>query len=155
MYPDIDTSQLGVVPFDDELKRLYKHEQVMLTVLSIFSVISIIISLLGVFGLVLMEAQYRRREIALRRVNGATIANVQYMLVLQYLKVVAVSVLFAFPVGYIIVDRWLQTFAYKVPVYPGEFVVALLFVAGVTSLVVVATAWHTVRRNPVDVLKKY
>ncbi|MBQ7878113.1 MAG: FtsX-like permease family protein [Bacteroidaceae bacterium] len=155
IYPDIDTSQLGVVPFDNELKRLYKHEQVMLTVLSIFSVISIIISLLGVFGLVLMEVQYRRREIALRRVNGATIGDVLYMLVLQYLKVVAVSVLFAFPVGYIIVDRWLQTFAYKVPVYPGEFVVALLFVVGVTSLVVVATAWHTVRRNPVDVLKKY
>ncbi len=153
MYPMITPSDMYVAMYDDEIKMLYSSEQTMMMILTIFSFISIIISLLGVFGLVLLETQYRRREIALRRVNGATEGNVMYMLVVQYLKVVAIGFMFALPISYIIVKLWLQMFAYRVPIHWFVFVVAILLVASVTSFVVFVTAWRTVRSNPVDVLR--
>ena len=92
---------------EQELSSKYEHERKLNLLITIFSLISICISLMGVFGLVFFETQYRRREIAVRRVHGAKIGQILQMFVGQYAKMVLVAFLFAVPVSYLIMWRWL------------------------------------------------
>ena len=140
--------------FDDELGRQYEKESKLNRLITIFSIISICISLMGVFGLVFFETQYRRREIAVRRVHGAKISQILGMFVGQYAKMVLVAFLFAVPVSYLIMQRWLQGYAYHIPLYWWVFALALLIVLAVTSAIVLARSWRAAKENPVEALYK-
>jgi len=109
---------------------------------------------MGVFGLVFFETQYRRREIALRRVHGAQISEILRMFVMQYARMVGVAFLFAVPVSYLIMSRWLEGYAYHIPLYWWVFATALLIVLAVTSAIVLARSWKAARENPVNALYK-
>ena len=119
-----------------------------------FSLISILIALMGVFGLVFFETQYRRREIAVRRVHGAKIGQILGMFVGQYAKMVLVAFLFAVPVSALVMLRWLQGYAYHIPLYWWVFALALLIVLAVTSAIVLARSWRAAKENPVGALYK-
>lgn len=140
--------------FDKELGAEYEKEQELTTLITIFSVLSIVISLLGVFGLVYFETQYRRREIALRRVHGAQIREILQMFVVQYAKMVGIAFVVAAPISTLIMMRWLQTFAYHTPLHWWVFLIALAIVLAVTSAIVVARSWKAARENPVNALYK-
>ena len=140
--------------FDKELGAEYEKEQELTTLITIFSVLSIVISLLGVFGLVYFETQYRRREIALRRVHGAQIREILQMFVVQYAKMVGIAFVVATPISILIMMRWLQTFAYHTPLHWWVFLIALAIVLAVTSAIVVARSWKAARENPVNALYK-
>ena len=140
--------------FDKELGAEYRKEQELTTLITIFSVLSIVISLLGVFGLVYFETQYRRREIALRRVHGAQIREILQMFVVQYAKMVGIAFVVATPISILIMKRWLQTFAYHTPLHWWVFLIALAIVLAVTSTIVVARSWKAARENPVNALYK-
>ena len=106
------------------------------------------------FGLVYFETQYRRREIAVRRVHGAKISQILGMFVGQYVKMVLVAFLFAAPVSCLIMMRWLQTFAYHISLYWWVFLIALAIVLAVTSVIVVARAYRAAKEDPVNALYK-
>ena len=140
--------------FDEELGRQYEKERELNRLITIFALISICISLMGVFGLVFFETQYRRREIAVRRVHGAQISQVLGMFVGQYVKMVLVAFLFAAPVSYLIMSRWLEGFAYHISLYWWVFLIALAIVLAVTSAIVVARAYRAAKEDPVEALYK-
>ena len=140
--------------FDEQLGREYEKEQELTRLVTVFSLISILIALMGVFGLVFFETQYRRREIAVRRVHGAQISQVLGMFVGQYMKMVLIAFLFAAPVSYLIMSRWLEGFAYHIPLYWWVFALALLIVLAVTSAIVLARSWRAAKENPVEALYK-
>ena len=123
-------------------------------IITTVSVISIIISLLGVFGLVFFETEYRQKEIALRRVNGAFVGSILWLFSRRFLKVLFVCFVIAVPVATYFVSVWLQEFAYKTPMHLWVYVVALLVVALLTIVVVVLSAWRTANCNPIEVLNK-
>ncbi len=140
--------------FDEQLGREYEQEKELTRLISVFSIVAILIALMGVFGLVFFETQYRRREIALRRVHGAQISEILRMFVLQYARMVGVAFLFAVPVSYLIMSRWLEGYAYHIPLYWWVFALALLIVLIVTSAIVLARSWKAARENPVNALYK-
>ena len=140
--------------FDKELGAQYDKEQELTKLITIFSLLSIVISLLGVFGLVYFETQYRRREIALRRVHGAQISEILRMFVVQYAKMVLVAFVVALPISILIMMRWLQTFAYHTPLHWWVFLIALAIVLAVTSLIVLARSWRAAKEDPVNALYK-
>ncbi len=140
--------------FDEELGRQYEKERELNRLITIFALISICIALMGVFGLVFFETQYRRREIALRRVHGAQISEILRMFVMQYARMVLVAFLFAVPVSYLIMSRWLEGYAYHIPLYWWVFALALIIVLAVTSAIVLARSWKAARENPVNALYK-
>ncbi|MBR5498676.1 MAG: FtsX-like permease family protein, partial [Bacteroidales bacterium] len=113
----------------------------------------IIISLMGVFGLVMFETQYRRREIALRRVNGATVQEILAMFCSRFVKIVLVCFAVAAPVSWVIVDRYLATFAHRCPMYWWVFALALVAVLAVTIGVVVVRSWKAATADPANALK--
>ena len=149
-----DADKITIEFFDEELGRQYEKERELNRLITIFALISICISLMGVFGLVFFETQYRRREIAVRRVHGAQISQVLGMFVGQYVKMVLIAFLFAAPVSYLIMSRWLEGFAYHIPLYWWVFALALLIVLAVTSAIVLARSWKAARENPVEALYK-
>ena len=149
-----DAEKFSIEFFDEELGRQYEKERELNRLITIFALISICISLMGVFGLVFFETQYRRREIAVRRVHGAKISQILGMFVGQYARMVLVAFLFAVPVSCLIMQRWLEGYAYHIPLYWWVFALALLIVLAVTSAIVLARSWRAAKENPVEALYK-
>ena len=154
LAPKAKPEDIKVEFFDEQLGREYEKEKELTRLITVFSLISILIALMGVFGLVFFETQYRRREIALRRVHGAQISEILRMFVMQYARMVGVAFLFAVPVSYLIMSRWLEGYAYHIPLYWWVFALALLIVLAVTSAIVLARSWKAARENPVNALYK-
>lgn len=139
--------------FDKELGLNYKKESDLSLLISLFSLVSIIISLMGVFGLVLFETQYRRKEIGIRRVFGSSFREILIMFNLRFLRVVFGCFVLAVPVSYVIVDHWLNGFAYRTPIWWWVFAMALLVVSFITVATVTLRSWRAAAANPVDAIK--
>ena len=154
MDDSVSPEDIAVEFFDEALGRQYEKERELNRLITIFALISICIALMGVFGLVFFETQYRRREIAVRRVHGASIKSILGMFVGQYARMVGIAFLFAVPVSYLIMHRWLQGYAYHIPLHWWVFALALLIVLAITSTIVLARSWRTARENPVNSLYK-
>ena len=151
--PAADPEDIDVRFFDDSLQRHYLKEVRLSRFISLSTLLAIIISLMGVFGLVMFEAEYRRKEIGVRRVSGASVAGILAMFNARFVKIVLVCFLLAAPLSLYIVTRWLERFAYRVPVSGWIFVGALASVLAVTVAVVSLRSYGAASANPVDSLK--
>ena len=139
--------------FDDNINATYRKEKALSQLISLFTIVAIVISLMGVFGLVMFETQYRRREIALRRVNGATVQEILAMFCSRFVMIVLVCFAVAAPISWVIVDRYLATFAHRCPMYWWVFALALVAVLAVTIGVVVIRSWKAATADPANALK--
>ncbi|WFE84274.1 ABC transporter permease [Parabacteroides chongii] len=151
---DIDPSYPYDIEFYDEIfNELYHKEENLRSLITVFSILAIIISLVGVFGLVVFETQYRRKEIGVRKVHGATNMEILEMLNRSYIYIVLVCFALAVPVGYYGIKKWLESFAYKTPMYWWVYLLALLIVLVITVGTVTFQSWRASNANPVDSLK--
>ncbi len=153
MVPSLDPAMIEARLFDSELEAQYRKEQRLSTLITVFSALSILISMMGVFGLVLFETQYRRKEIGIRRVNGASVGGILRMFNMQFLRVVAVCAVVAVPVSWYLVDRWLSTFAYRMPMHWWIFASAVVIVAIITVLTVTVRSRAAANENPVNAIQ--
>ncbi len=137
----------------DVVKTQYAHDRKIATVYSVFAFIAIVVSCMGLFGISLFDIRRRYREIAIRKVNGASLHDLYWLLGGRYLKVLLVSFAVAVPFAWVILYKYTEDFVLKAPLSPWIFVVALLLVA-VISL---GTLWWQVNKaariNPADVMK--
>jgi putative ABC transport system permease protein len=150
--------QMRDVPFsyyfyDESLKAQYSAEQRMETIFKYFSFLAILIASLGLFGLASFSAEQRTKEIGIRKVLGATVSDITMILSREFVMLVVVSNVLAWPVSYYVMNKWLQSFAYRVDVSWWVFVVA-----GATALVValLTVSWQAIRAalaNPVESLR--
>ncbi len=101
---------------DEDFNNTYRAEQRMGHISITFSILAIIIACLGLFGLVTYAAEQRVREIGIRKVLGATVSSIVNLLSLDFLKLVLISSLIAFPVSYYCMYLWLQDFAYRISI---------------------------------------
>ncbi len=150
---DFSPDEWEIYFFDENINWTYRKEESLSQLISLFTLIAIIISLMGVFGLVMFETQYRRREIALRRVNGATVGEILAMFCSRFVKIVLICFAVAAPIGWVIVDRYLATFAHRCPMYWWVFALALVAVLAVTIGVVVIRSWKAATADPANALK--
>jgi ABC-type antimicrobial peptide transport system permease subunit len=109
---------------DLEYANLYRSEQVVSKLASIFAFLAIAISCLGLFGLATFSAAQRTKEIGVRKVLGASIPDIATMLSANFLKPVTIAMLIAFPVAWYAMDSWLQGFAYKIDIEWWMFAIA-------------------------------
>ena len=116
--------------------------------------LSILISVIGVFGLVLFETRYRRKEIGIRRVHGSSVGSILGMFNIMYLRIVAICSLVAVPVSYLVIDRWMQQFPYRATMAVWVYLLAIAIVALITIVTVTARAYKAVNDNPVDAINK-
>lgn len=139
--------------FDSVLNNLYEKETKLSRLITLFSLIAIFISIVGVFGLVVFDSQYRKKEIGIRKVLGSTTEAILVMFNKTYIKILAICFVIAAPVSYYMVDRWLENFAYKTPMQGWVFAAAFLAVAFITMLTVTFQNWRAANENPVDSIK--
>ncbi len=139
--------------FRDDFEKQYIQTRRQAVLLSIFTVLSVIISLMGVFGIVLFEMQHRRREIAIRRILGATTLGMLWMLNSRYAKIVVTCFVVAAPVAWYIIGEWQKDFAQQAPIGWWIYLLALLLVLGITLGLVTQRCWKAANENPANVVK--
>lgn len=137
----------------NDLDQLYRAEYGFGAVVLVLAVLAIFIACLGLFGMASFMAQRRTKEIGIRKVFGATVTSVTCIQIREYIILVGIGSIIAWPVAYYLVSRWLENFAYRTEVSPWIFFVSTV---GALSLTVVTVIWQSVRAalaNPVDALR--
>lgn len=135
------------------LNNLYQKEQTLGKLISLFGIMAILISIVGVFGLVLFETQYRQKEIGIRKINGATTGQILLMFNKTYIRIVSVCFIISIPIAWMGTQQWLENFAYKTPLHLWVFIVAFLIILSVTIGTVTFRNWQAANENPVNSVK--
>jgi ABC-type antimicrobial peptide transport system permease subunit len=138
---------------DASYQRQYAAEKLVASLSGYFTGLAILISCLGLFGLTAFTAERRRKEIGIRKVLGATAANVVWMLSLDFLKLVLIAVCIAFPLSAWLMENWLDDFAYRVSIGATVFLGAGAAILVITLLTISFQALKAAWTNPVKSLK--
>ncbi len=152
---EVPTIRLNYEFAEERLLNEYIKEINELSMFATFSALAIFIACLGLFGLASFTAERRTKEIGIRKVFGAEVWQIVRMLVFQFSKPVLIANIIAWPVAYIAMSRWLESFVYRID---DMVIIALCLVAGFTALLI---AWATVagnsyavaRQNPIKALR--
>lgn len=139
--------------YDELFNQMYHKESDLRSMVTLFSLLAIVLSMVGVFGLVVFDTQYKRKEIAIRKVHGSTILQILERLNKQYIYIVSVCFIIASPISYGLIVKWLENFAYKIPIYWWVYFVALFVVLTTTVVIVTFQSWRAANANPVDCIK--
>ena len=148
--PNSDPEKVEVKFFDNELELVYQREDKLSTLVTLFSFLSIVISIIGVFGLVLFETQYRRREIGIRRVHGASVGEILSLFNRKYLYIVAICSAVAIPVSYYIIDQWMQQYVYRTPMSWWVYALAVAIILAITVVTVTMRSVKAATENPTE-----
>ena len=151
--PRREPHMITVSHLDKRIEDMYQSEQSLGKLITIASFVALLIAIIGIIGLVFFETQFICKEIAVRRVNGATVGSILKMINKKYLIMAAASFVIAAPVAYWLMTAWRKGFAYQAPVPVWLFLVALLAVAAITLAVVTLQSWRAANANPVESLK--
>ena len=150
--PTREPDQVAVHHLDEWIENMYQSEQSLGKLITIASLVALLISIIGIIGLVFFETQFIRKEIAVRRVNGATVGGILKMINKKYLIMAGTSFVIAAPVAYWLMTSWRKGFAYQAPVPVWIFLVALIAVAAITLAVVTLQSWRAASANPIESL---
>ena len=151
--PSREPDQVEVRHLDEWIENMYQSEQSLGKLITIASFVALLIAIIGIIGLVFFETQFIRKEIAVRRVNGATVGSILQMINKKYLIMAGASFVIAAPIAYYLMTAWRKGFAYQAPVPVWIFIVALIAVAAITLAVVTLQSWRAANANPVESLK--
>jgi len=121
---------------DEAINNFYEQEQHLSLLYKIFAGIAIFISCLGLYGLVSFMAAQRTKEVGIRKVLGASVANIIYLFSKEFTLLIIIAFAVAVPVAYYLMSQWLDNFVFRIHMGPGVFVLAI-----VASVIV---AWLTV-----------
>lgn len=146
------------VPFeysflDDEVRKQYESEIVLSRIINSFTLIAIFISCLGLLGLTSFNAEQRKKEIGIRKIMGASVFELTASLSHDFLKLVIAAIIFATPVAYYAIHKWLDSFAYKTNLSWWIFALAGLLALAIALLTVSWQSWRAATRNPVEALR--
>ncbi len=138
---------------DDSIQALYESERRMARLLTVFTVLAIGIACLGLFGLAALTAEFRTKEMGIRRVLGASTTRIVQILSADFLKMVVLAVAIAIPIAWYGLERWLTEFAVRIELAWTMPLAVAALVTGVAWATVASQAWKTAGRNPVDSLR--
>ncbi len=139
--------------YDDELAKLYKREEITRNIIISFALLTIFISCLGLMGLVNLTVSQRTKEIGIRKVLGASVSSITFLLSKDFLKLVFVAIIIASPIAYYFMSQWLNNFAFKVEIEWWIFVLSGVFIIAIALLTVSYQSIKAALMNPVKSLK--
>jgi hypothetical protein len=150
LYPEVSSSVASMVILnsEDEYDKFLKSENALLKALTFVSLVCVIIGVFGFVSMVLLTCEERRKEIAMRKINGATIKDILDIFFKEYLTLLAIGALIAFPIGYIIMKRWLQQYVIQTEMSPWVYLSILLALIIVIVMCVSGRVYKTSRENP-------
>lgn len=138
---------------DDDISKYYESEQVMGTLFKVFASVIIFIAFIGLFGLISFVAAQRTKEMAIRKVLGATTFELVRMLNTSFIIMVLLANLVAWPVAYIFISKWLSRYTYRIELSIWPFAAAMCISMVITLLTVSLRSYKAAKTNPIDALK--
>ena len=138
---------------DDDLQQTYVEEFRFISQVKLFAIICIIITIIGVFSLTMFETEYRRKEIAIRKVMGSSVGSVVRLFAMRYALPFVVAFVVAAPVGWWLSNSWLQSFAEHTPIHWWLFPMSFVLVSAVVVITVIIQSWRVATANPVESIK--
>ena len=138
---------------DEEIDEFYKSEIQVGLLFSSFSLVAILLACMGLFAMASLTSEQRTKEIGIRKVLGASIFSIIYLLVKEYYKLLGAAFIIAFPLTYIAVSRWLEGFAYKVSISIGIFILVAI---SAMLLTIATVSFQTIKAaltNPVKTMR--
>lgn len=138
---------------DQNFDQQYRKEEKMLTIFGYFSGLTIFIACLGLFGLASYTAEQRTKEIGIRKVNGASLQDITFLFVKDFIKLVAIALIIAWPLSWYVMHRWLEDFAYRIEITPLSFIIAGILALAIALITVSFHAIRSARTNPVKSLR--
>lgn len=152
---EMDPSYLFEVEFYDEvMERVYEYEIKQGKIISIFSLLAAALSLIGVFGQVLIDVQYRRRDLAVKKVYGAEIPGLVLDGLKRYMVIGTISYIIAVPTAYYAVNRWLESFVEHNGMSAWTFILTFVVIMTLTIAVAGFQYWSGANADPAGALKK-
>ena len=151
---EMDPSYLFEVEFyDDVMEKVYESEIKQGKIISIFSLLAAALSLIGVFGQVLLDVQYRRRDLAVKKVYGAETASLVLDGLKRYVIIGIVSYVIAVPTAYYAVSRWLESFVEHIGMSVWTYILTFVMIMTLTIVVAGFQYWHSANTDPAEALK--
>jgi hypothetical protein len=139
--------------YDESLAMLYEKDRKTAVLINTSMVIAILISCIGLFGLALFSAEKRAKEISIRKILGATIGNIAYLLCRDFLLLVIVALFIASPVAWHLMNRWLRGFAYHIDIQVWTFIAAGAFAVFIALVTVGYQSVKAALANPIKDLR--
>ncbi len=137
----------------DTIAQLYQAEDDLYRIFTAFAVLTILLTVMGLYGLAYFTARQRTREIGIRRVMGAPLFDIVLRLNREFVVLLVVAMLVAFPLAFYAIGRWLESFAYHTSISPALYAAALLITLLVTILTVTVQAYRAAVADPVASLR--
>lgn len=139
---------------EEEVYNNYPRSEEMLTrLLSFASLVCILTAMFGIYSLVTLTCEQRRKEIAIRKVNGATVWSILYLFFREYLIMLCIAALFAFPITYVIIKQWILNYVRQVSISPLPFILILIGLALTVIAGISWRVWKAANENPAEVIK--
>ncbi|MDR1981380.1 MAG: ABC transporter permease, partial [Tannerellaceae bacterium] len=149
-YDEIVGGEFSYSFLADEVAAVYREDKRVATIYSLFSLIAIIVSSLGLFSLSLFDVRRQRKNITIRKINGATTKEIMSLLLKKYIFLLGISFVVAAPLSWLAITRYLEGFAFKAPVSWWLFAVALIITAAVSLLTLVWQIRQAASANPAE-----
>ncbi|MEO6252369.1 MAG: ABC transporter permease [Ferruginibacter sp.] len=138
---------------DEEFEKLYRADKKTSTLIWSFSIIAIFISCLGLFGLAAFTAEKRNKEIGIRKILGASVTSIISLLSREFVYMVLLSMVIAFPIAWLAMNKWLENFAYRISIAWWIFLTAAMIALAIAMITVSFQAIKAAMANPVRSLK--
>lgn len=139
---------------EEEVYNNYLRSEEMLTrLLSFASLVCILTTMFGIYSLVTLTCEQRRKEIAIRKVNGATVWSILFLFFREYLIMLCIAALFAFPITYVIIKQWILNYVRQVSISPLPFILILIGLALTVIAGISWRVWKAANENPAEVIK--
>lgn len=146
--------EITLVNEEESYNKYLQSEAMLARLLAFASLVCMLVAIFGIYSLVTLTCEQRRKEIAIRKVNGATVRNILSLFYREYIVLLLLAALPAFPLAYILVKHWIETYTRQmpIPIAPalGVFLVLLL----VVGLSISWRVWRAAHENPAEVIKR-
>ena len=150
-YPEVNYQLVNVM---DEYNAYLKAETLLLRLLAFVSTVCILVSAFGIFSMITLSCERRRKEVAIRKVNGARVGDILSLFAREYLLLLAATAVVAFPVGYVLMKRWLESYVEQTPLSWWLYAVIFLGMALLVALCISWRVWRAANENPAEVVKR-
>ena len=144
---------ISILYMEDIFDEHFKSERALLSLLSVMTLACILIAVFGVYSLTSLTCQQRRKEIAIRKINGAEVVDIMNIFFKEYLVLLAIAAIVAFPAGFVIMKRWLEGYVKQTSMDAWLYVLIFLIVFVVIIFSIVSMVWKAANQNPAEVVK--
>ena len=152
-FPDAGEFGITFTYMEDVFEEYFKSERALLSLLSVMTGACILIAVFGVYSLTNLRCQQRRKEVAMRKINGAEVSDILNIFFNESLSLLIMAALAAFPAGYIIMKRWLEGYAKQTSMDAWVFILIFVAVFVVIVLSIASMVWKAANRNPIEAVK--